>query len=299
MPHFSLSFEPSVKRESTPLVLRCLLDRFPIIIYGEDSSLLDDLACVLIKFLPNRQERIFWVDFATSEEYSSILDKERQDTESPRSVIRVPCLASKHAFNGYTDFQGWIIPVSKASSSFSECIDYVKSHNPRFLLINICGESKKTELVTTGANPDLDLSFERDLITRIEEESFVSLEKVKRVLKKKVYGSNISHSFSSTLLNFDVEKINLQESLFNSQIFMFVNACKRALYLLTRLNLITQFNIEGTISEKTLLDTIQFQKASGSRILDFIYSEWGLRFHDHIRRGKLSALGDIIDGLWG
>ncbi|MHA1410203.1 MAG: hypothetical protein ACTSQY_07870, partial [Candidatus Odinarchaeia archaeon] len=86
---------------------------------------------------------------------------------------------------------------------------------------------------------------------------------------------------------------------FNSEIMGFVNACKRALLLLTRLNLINDFKINASISEKTLLDTIQYKKANAERILDFIESEWGYRFHSFIKKGKFSVFGDIVDGLWG
>ncbi|MHA1835957.1 MAG: hypothetical protein ACTSYQ_03395, partial [Candidatus Odinarchaeia archaeon] len=119
------------------------------------------------------------------------------------------------------------------------------------------------------------------------------------VINKKIYGSSLSQGFSSNLLDLAIERSSLEESLFNSEIFLFVNACRRALLLLTRLNLIKQFNIDASISEKTLLDSIQYKGASANRILDFIYSEWGYNFNELIRKGKFSIFGDIVEGLWG
>ncbi|MEM2109104.1 MAG: hypothetical protein QW327_01255, partial [Candidatus Odinarchaeota archaeon] len=205
-----------------------------------------------------------------------------------------------HILEGYTDFRGWVVSIVDGEKNIQECIQRIEEHSQLTLTVKIFKNSHSiSELTPSKYQNTLDTSFERDLINKIESESASSIERVKRVLKSKICGSTVSPIFSSTLLNFEAEEEGLKESLFNSQIFLFVNACKRALYLLTRLDLINEFNIEGVISEKTLLDSIKYNCASASRILDFIYAEWGLSFHKYVKSGKLSVLGDIIEGLWG
>ncbi len=300
MSRFSLTLGGYVKRDTAPLILRSLLDRIPIIIYSDDEKAADDLNSLMMRLIPNRYERVFLVDFATLKEYHGIIELERMDIDCPRSVFRALSNTVKHIFEGFDDFRGWVISTSGDEKNFQQLLNYVEAYNHVILTVKFFKNSDSSvELTSNRQHSQLDVSFEKNLIESVEAESKSSIERIKRVLKNKIYGSNISSIFSSTLLNFESEEEGLKESLFNSQVFFFVNACRRALYLLTRIDLINEFNIDWFISEKTLLNSIKYNGASASRILDFIYAEWGLDFHKYVRRGALSALGDIIEGLWG
>ncbi len=297
---FSLNLERYVKRGDIPLILRCLLDRIPVIIYSDSEKDADELNTLMARLLPNRYERVFLIDFATLREYNNIIDLEIKDIECPRSVFRAVTNTVNHLFEGFSDFRGWVISASGDKQFFQKLLSYIEAYNPVLLIVKYFRNSSNcVELTSIPQVSQLDVSFERNLIESVDAESKSSIERIKRVLKNKIHGSGVSSIFSSTLLNFESEEEALKESLFNSQIFLFVNACKRALYLLTRVDLINEFNIDWCISEKTLLNSIKYTAATASRILDFINAEWGLDFHKYIRKGAFSALGDIIEGLWG
>ncbi|WEU40934.1 MAG: hypothetical protein OdinLCB4_003225 [Candidatus Odinarchaeum yellowstonii] len=300
MNRFSLTLEGYVKREDVPLILRCLLDRIPVVIYSDDEKAADELNSLMMRLLPNRWERVFLIDFATLKEYQQILDLETRDIDSTRPVFRATSNTVNHIFEGFNDLRGWVVSAGGSLQSFQKLVSYITAYNSTVLTVKFL-KTKETsvELIPNTQSSVFDVAFERSLIESVEAESKSSIERIKRVLKNKVYSSGVSNIFSSTLLNFEAEAEGLKESLFNSQIFLFVNACRRALYLLTRIDLVNEFNIEWFISEKTLLNSIKYNEASASRILDFIKAEWGLDFHKYVRKGAFSALGDIIEGLWG
>jgi hypothetical protein len=298
MAHFSLDLNKMIPIKYIPLVLRCLLDRIPILIYGQNPEEIDNFSSNLIKFIPNRQELIFWSDFVSLDEYNSILEKEEQDLESARTVVRVPSLASKQAFNNFKFFKSWIITATSDVGKIEDIVKIALENNNKILVIDLT-DPIKINLMGGNSDLSLDLGFEKMIIDNIINRSEDSLEKIRRVLKKKIFGSTLSTLLTTNLLNFGGEKNSLEESIFNSEILSFVNASKRALLLLTRLNLIKEFKIDASISEKTLLDSIQYDRAGAHRILDFIKAEWGQNFSHFVKKGKFSVFGDIIDGLWG
>ncbi|MHA1835921.1 MAG: hypothetical protein ACTSYQ_03215, partial [Candidatus Odinarchaeia archaeon] len=133
----SSSLENTLKIEDFPMVLRCLLDRIPIIIFGSDKNDLDTFAVNLIKFTPHRQELVFWSDFATVEEYDRIRDEESQDFDTPRVIIRSPALAAKQALNNFNNFKGWIFSISADVIDLDSCIDTILNKEKNVLVIDL------------------------------------------------------------------------------------------------------------------------------------------------------------------
>jgi len=127
----------------------------------------------------------------------------------------------------------------------------------------------------------------------------VSIEKMKRVLAKKVDLKHTSKEQLKLLLDFDHEEIELKKNLIQKEALDFYQAAKRALYIMNRMEMLKQFGMDSSLADKTLSSTISYEAAKADRILDFIQSEWGIKFEAVIKSGRTSNFGDLIESMWG
>ncbi|MFX0139673.1 MAG: hypothetical protein ACFFDN_38895, partial [Candidatus Hodarchaeota archaeon] len=70
-------------------------------------------------------------------------------------------------------------------------------------------------------------------------------------------------------------------------------------FILSRLNLLNNIDINTKIGSKTLLDTIDYDDASIERMVSFIRKEWREDFSNIIENGKKVNALDSIQSLWG
>ena len=62
-----------LKGPDAALILYALLDRVPIIVYGDDAARVDDFVIDLSNLIHFRKEFIFYTDFISMSEYDSLV----------------------------------------------------------------------------------------------------------------------------------------------------------------------------------------------------------------------------------
>ncbi len=288
--------------ENFALILRALLDRIPIIVFGENDDDLNEIIDELTSLIKNRQELIFYTDFISKTELENILQLESVDFDSKRIIIKSPPAVTFKAVEIFDDFKAWILgynvnidDIEKRTYLLKNLIkktDYflsLKIEKEHKLIVNIEGKNAKI----------LDINFEKTMIREVMSNTEIAIEKMVRILRKKIPTTTIDSNFLMNLLNFRSEENRVKKNLLEKQILDFINAAGRAFALLTRINQLNEMGIPFEISEKTLQKTIMFEECRLKRVFEFIEREWNENYVPEIKLNKSSEFADIIEGLWG
>lgn len=155
---------------------------------------------------------------------------------------------------------------------------------------------QETKMVEFKADKSID--FEKDLIGHVLKKTDENIERMQRILKKRFKGKDISDRMYKAAMDFEEEKRKIRANMFEEEISVFVHACRRALSILERINLIRMSGIGASIAGRTLLETIAYSRASEARILSFISSEWGEEMGSCLGIKGDENQGDWIDSLW-
>ena len=289
-----------LKGPDAALILYALLDRVPIIVYGNDAVNVDDFIIDLSNLIHFRREFIFYTDFISTSEYDNLLMNESIDYNSQRTHIRCPSSVALKALNQFEQFGSWIIGIEipHEKERVRQFINSVKKKINHFLSIEFFSNSILVEIV--GLNWKLlDLTFERDVLHKISQDTERSIIKMKRTLSGKVKTEEIDEDLVKTLLDFDVEKEELKRNIFKKEIQNFYSGSKRAFFIFSRLNLLNNIDMNTKIGSKTLLETIDYNDASIDRLVSFINKEWEEDFSLLIENGKKVNALDSMQSLWG
>lgn len=280
------------------LLLRIVLDRLPILIIGDEPSEVDGLVNGLISLAPHRHEYVFWSDFVEPDEYLQLCQEEEDDFNIPRITFCSPSNASRHLFDRIEKFKGWIIGFDTSNGISKEFIigSFIK-YEKIFLTIFLEPNGFKFKLYGINNN-DLSLQFEKKLIDKAFEKTEVALEKMKRVLKKRIK-TTPSNDIMAAIMRFDSEEEKIRMNIFIQEIQSFIQAGMRSLAILSRIDLLRELGFEIELSGKTLLQTIDYDEVEADRILQLIQSEYGVDFSNCIKHGRAVQVGDRIDGFWG
>lgn len=288
-----------LKRKHTSLILYCLLDRIPIIVFGDQSDEVDSFIMELSEIIHFRKELVYYTDFVSKNEYDLLMQNEDIDYNSQRVQIRCTHNVALKALNQFEDFQSWIIGmvISKKTDDLnaikSKIAKKVKSYLSVFFFSNTL--SIKIE----GINMKMmDISLEQEILQKISQDTEKSVTRMKRVLSEKIKSNNLDEELINTLLDFDVEKYELKKNILKKEIQNFFSGSKRAFFILTRLNLLNDLEISTKIGSKTLLETIDYKQVPINRIISFINKEWGEDFSNLIENGKKVFIGDKIQSMW-
>ena len=288
-----------LKRKHTSLILYCLLDRIPIIVFGDQSDEVDSFIMELSEIIHFRKELVYYTDFVSKNEYDLLMQNEDIDYNSQRVQIRCTHNVALKALNQFEDFQSWIIGmvISKKTDDLnaikSKIAKKVKSYLSVFFFSNTL--SIKIE----GINMKMmDISLEQEILQKISQDTEKSVTRMKRVLSEKIKSNNLDEELINTLLDFDVEKYELKKNILKKEIQNFFSGSKRAFFILTRLNLLNVLEISTKIGSKTLLETIDYEQVPINRIISFINKEWGEDFSNLIENGKKVFIGDKIQSMW-
>ena len=100
-----------LKGPDAALILYALLDRVPIIVYGDDAAKVDDFVIDLSILIHFRKEFIFYTDFISTSEYENLVMNENIDYNSQRTHIRCPSGVALKALNQFEKFNSWIIGI--------------------------------------------------------------------------------------------------------------------------------------------------------------------------------------------
>ncbi len=288
--------------ENFALTLRALLDRIPILVLGENDDEINEILDELTSLIKNRQELIFYTDFISNSELENILQLESVDFDSKRIIIRSPPSVSFKAIEVFDDFKAWILGYNVAIDdiekrtflfkNLTKKTNYflsLKIENGHKLIVNMEGRNAKI----------LDINFEKTMIRQVMNNTEIAIEKMVRILRKKILTASIDSNITANLLDFRLEENRVKRNLLEKQILDFINAAGRAFALLTRVHQLNEMGIPFDISEKTLQKTIMFEECRLKRIFEFIEREWNENYDTQVKLNKSSEYADIIEGLWG
>ena len=289
-----------LKRKDSSLILYCLLDRIPIIIFGDNLNKIEDFLMELSEFIDFRKEMVFYTDFISIEEYNNLVQNEDIDYNTQRIQIRCPTDVTIEALTQFENFRSWLIGVN--ISKQKENLRYIKTQikNKMRVHLTIILTLNRVSVKLEGINPKLlDLSIEQDILQKVSQDTEKSVIRMKRVLSDRIKLNNIDEDLIQTLLDFNAEKNELKKNIFKKEIQNFYSGSKRAFFILSRLNLLNNLEIKTKIGSKTLLETVDFEDAPIDRIISFIKYEWGENYSDLIENNNKTFIVDKIDSLWG
>ncbi len=289
-----------LKRKHSSLILYCLLDRIPILVFGDDSNDIDELLLELTELIDFRKEMVFNTDFISNNEYTNLIQNEDIDYNTQRIQIRCPDDVSFEALNQFENFRSWLIGINvdKQNGNIQQIRSLIKKKIGVFLNIIVTSNNPSVEF--EGINTKLlDLSLEQEILQKISQDTEKSIIRMKRVLSERIKLNNIDDDLIQTLLDFNAEKNELKRNIFKKEIRVFYSGSKRAFFILSRLNLLNTLEIKTKIGSKTLLETIDFEDVPIGRIISFIKHEWGEDYSNLIEKNNKIFIVDKIDSLWG
>ena len=289
-----------MKRKSAALLIFCVLDRIPIIAYGEDSNEIDEFLMDLSNIIYFRKEFVFYTEFVSKNEYDELIQNEDIDYNSPRIYIRCPCSVPLKELNQFDNFSSWIIgrKLSEGKDEINTIKNLITSKIKVFLSVYFSSGSINLELEGISEK-HIDITLEQNILQKISQDTEKAVVKMKRVLLERTKSEEIDKEMIKTLLDFESEKNEVKSSILKKELENFHSGSKRAFFILNRLKLLNDMKISTRIGSKTLLETIDYEDASISRILSFIYKEWKEDFSNLIEEGKKVDIGDKIQSLFG
>ncbi len=280
------------------LILRAVLDRIPIVLIGRDSTSVDELVDTLVSLAPHRHQYIFRTDFMLPEEYMNLCQEENDNFTIPRGIFSSCSTDSPYIFQTLEDLKGWVLGFDITDELKKvDIISNMSNITLKFLIIN--QDLDKYDISLTGWKENgLDLQLEKKIIERAIKNTDVAVEKMKRVIKKRIK-VDPSKGVMESIMEFDTEAEQIQSNIFDSEIKAFAHAGERALSILNRIDLLINASFKIQISGKTLLETIDYQEVDYERLLQFVQAEYGVDFAHCIKGGRSAAVGDRLDGFWG
>lgn len=294
------NFIEKLKRNEAALIFYCLLNKIPIIVFGDKHLKVDDLLIELSELIHFRKELVFYTDFISLSEYNELVQNENIDFHSQRAHIRCPTCVGLKALNQFTNFDSWLIgfEIPDHKERVNTLISSIKRKLDLFLSISLFSKSVSVNL--QGINWKLiDLSLELNLLQKISQDTEKSITKMMRVLSEKITLKDFDKDLIKSLLDFENEKKELKRNIIKKEIQNFFSGSKRAFFILSRLYLLYNIDINTKIGSKTLLDTIDYYDAPIERVIFFIKKEWGEDFSAIVENGKKVNALDSIQSLWG
>ncbi len=282
------------------LVLRCLLDRIPIIIGGNDPDVIDSIILELCSAVSIRKELVFGTDFFEVEEYKTIVNEENLDYDNQRMIFRSPVGSEDIVLAKINDLRGWVVGlvINGNVDAFFEKASRLRKKNGHSLFIKL-RDGSNLDFIKFYGDKSIDTSLELRLIKTIFSETENSLARIKRVLDKKIIGNDsIGENIINDLVDLGQEDLIIKENMFQKEIMSFYQASRRGLALLSRLNFFSQFQ-PVKVGRKAFFEAISYPQVDTGRFLDFIEAEWGEKFEGLVDDSLVSILGDHLDSLWG
>lgn len=284
----------TLEQKELAIILRGLLDRYPVIIVGNNGEPIDFIAESLINLVPHRREVVFGSDFISNHEHEQMIAYEKTDYNGERMVYRAPSSVVPGITQEIHNFKGWVISTNK--TGFSNLIDKIKSQTHGTIILEVHNGTLTLKL--NGNTKCLTkTSFEQKLFEKVMSETQMKIERITRVLKRAAQGK-VSKRLESSLTDLQNEEERVRQSLFQEQIQAFVHAAWRTLVILLRLRLLEEVGVKSVISDKTLRQAIDYKAASINRLMEFIKTEWGEDFTGAIEGGRGRSFGDRLEGSW-
>jgi hypothetical protein len=292
------------------LILKCLLDRIPIVIAGADKESVEFFANKLADLMSFRTKLLFYTDFISKNELDIILEEEGSNYDIQRSIIICPNEASHKALQIFDNFKSWIICFhydqvyttdnpQTYNSRLGFIVNLIQKKQDYFLLVENQEGNIKVDLVGKKAKIS-ELKFEKLIYDKAIKFVDSAISRMQRIFSQRlISNSDIDKDLKEELLNFSFENNNLKNNFFKIKILEFYNAARRAFALLNKVSILSSLNIEIEINDKTLMDIISYSDASHSRLIEFISAEWNENFINKIDTQEEKYKDDLIESLWG
>ncbi|MBD3351365.1 MAG: hypothetical protein GF364_07750 [Candidatus Lokiarchaeota archaeon] len=299
----------SLNEEDFSLILRCMLDRVPILITGINKDDVEFFAHKLADLMSFRNKIIFYTDFISKNELDMILDEEESNYDVQRSIIISPNDATHKALQIFNNFKSWILCFhyndlpEVSDNSFNSRLNFItnliQGKEDFFLLIENLDNNIDVNVIGKKVKFS-DLKYEKLIHNRAIKFVDNAINRMKRIFSQRLLVNHeIEEDFRDELLNFGFEENNLKNNFFKIKILEFYNAARRAFSILNKISILSSLNINIELNYKTLMDTISYTDASHSRLLDFIRAEWNEGFSSEIDTQEEKYKSDLIEGLWG
>ncbi|MFW9830162.1 MAG: hypothetical protein ACFFD8_00040 [Candidatus Thorarchaeota archaeon] len=281
-------------RKDLAIVLRSVLDRFPVILYSDSAEAVDSIAEALVKLVPHRREVVFGSDFVSFSDYNNLVNHEKSDYNGERIIYRAPSSATELVTNEITDFTGWIISANQKNF---EWIYKILSQNPSPLIILHLKDGALKLKANGKSRAFTNTSFENKLLEKVTSETRIKMERITRILRRAAHGK-VSNRLEKSLIDLNQEEERVRQSLYREHIQAFVEAAWRVMIILMRLRLLQGVGVNTTISDKMLRQAVDYKGASIDRLMEFIKAEWGEDFQSSVQDGTEQSFGDRLEGFW-
>ena len=291
----------SSKNEDIALILHCILDRIPILIISSNEEEVENVMNGLTNLISFRSIMIFYTDFVNLDDYNNLLESEEYDMEVQRNIFLCYPFALEKAIEVFENFNFWIIGCTNSIENrpyLNKLFKVLNNNNSQFLLIDVQKNSLKPRIVGKNAEK-LDISFEKSLYQNAINHTEVAIEKMKRVISKRINTKKILKEQYENIMNFYYEEMELKENIIKKEITDFYLASKRMLNILTRMKNLEVLGYSTSISSKTLFSTIAYNQSPIERILNFIMQEWNMDYNTFLNSKKSSNFTDTFESLWG
>ena len=279
-------------KKQLAIVLRSVLDRYPVIIHGDSSEIADSIAETLVKFVPHRREVVFGSDFVSFSEHERMMSHEKSDYKGERIVYRSPSTSTELLCSEINDFQGWIMAIDQKD------IEEVKGNLAQSSPIIIRFVEGVLKIESNGTPKTIsNTRFEEKLLEKVTSETGAKMERIIRILCRATHGK-VSERLEKSLIDLKQEEERVRQSLYREHIQGFVEAAWRVMIILMRLRLLQGVGVKSVISDKMLRQAIDYQGSSIDRLIDFIKAEWGEDFRSSVQDGAGHQFGDRLEGFW-
>ena len=300
----------NIGEEQFSIILKCLLDRIPILIAGTNKEDVEFLANFLADLMSFRTKLIFYTDFISENELDMLLQEEDTNYDTNRYTVVCPNDAIHKALRMFKNFKSWILcyhilfdesKINKDgfNARLSFILKMVKNNTENFLLVENSENQITVNMVGTKFKLS-DLKFEKLIYSKAIKFVDNSISKMRRIFEQRLsLLKNFSKELREELLDFSFEELNLKRNIFKIQILEFYNAARRVFSILNKISILNSLNVKTELSDQTILDTISYSNASFSRLTQFIRGEWGEVFMGEIETEPIKYKEDVIESLWG
>jgi len=300
----------NIGEEKFSLILKCLLDRIPILIAGTNKEDVEFLANFLADLMNFRTKLIFYTDFISESELDMLLQEEDTNYDTNRHIVVCPNDAIHKALRLFDQFNSWIlcyhilVDESKINKDgfnarLSFILKMVRNKTENFLLIENSESQISVNMVGIKYKSS-DLKFEKSIYSKSIKFVDNSISKMKRIFEQRLsLLKNFSKELQEELLDFSFEELNLKRNIFKIQILEFYNAARRVFSILNKISILNSLNVKTELSDQTILDTISYSNASFFRLTQFIRAEWGEIYLGEIETEPIKYKEDLIESLWG
>ena len=236
-------------------------DRTPILICGDSDQEVEDFINELNLLINFRTQIIFYTDFVDTNDYINLIENEENDFEIQRSIFICYPFAIEKIIETVPLFNSWILGISNETQLlYTKIKEFLFSKQDYFLNIDLDQKVLKTQ-IEGKKFPNLKLDFEKTLYQNAINNTEIAIERMRRVISKKIDTKKMPKDLIRNILNFSLEEKDLQINLIKKEITDFYQACKRAFNILNCMKNLETYGLKSQISSKTLYNTVAYEES--------------------------------------